>query len=184
MKRNLVLAAVLLAALSVTAADAHHTAAPTATPATTERPDFSGTWKLDYTKSKMGELPGRPHSRTDVIEHDGGKIRQVLYLDHGTSKDTTTYRYLADSSLCVNQVGDKEISSRVWWQGRSLQVHSKAKLLVFDLSLSERWVMSADRTTLAMTRHVKTPMGEDDQRLIFTRVEAPKPDAVADDRRE
>jgi hypothetical protein len=148
------------------------------------RPDFSGTWKLDYAKSKMGELPGRPRSRTDVIALHGSEIVQVLYMDHGTSKDTTTYHYVADSSLSVNQVDGKEIQSHVWWQGQSLQVKSTAKLLVFDLTLAERWVISPDRATLVMTRHVKTPMGEDDQRLIFTNLDAPKADAVADDRRE
>lgn len=181
MRRNLVLGAVLLAVVSATAAAGHHTAASKTAPSD-EHADFSGTWKLDNAKSKVGELPGRPRSRTDVIEQHGSELRQVLFLDHGATQDTTTYRYLADSSLCLNQVDGKEIQSRVWWQGRSLHLHSKAKLLVFDMTLSERWVISPDRSTLIMTRHVKTPMGEDDQRLIFTRQDAPKPDALVDDR--
>ena len=46
------------------------------------KPNFSGTWTLNVSKSDFGMLPG-PTSRTDVIEHDrriGKRSRKVRKL--------------------------------------------------------------------------------------------------------
>jgi len=133
-----------------------------------ERPDFTGTWKLDMEASEFGNIPGgHPTSRTDVIELGPKSVRQVLYLDNGGKLDTTTYRYSTDGSESVNQVAGSEIKSVVRWEGDSLHVDSRTKILLFEMKLAETWRLSADGLRLTMRRTVKYPLGEGKQVLIF-----------------
>lgn len=161
--------------LALVAAAAVAGLAPAATPgperaAVPRRPDFSGTWVLDTARSEFGSIPGgRWRSRIDHIEHRDPQLRHTLYLDTGVRRDTTRYRYTTDSARVTNRVDRNEIEARVWWEGEALRLESKTRLLVFEMTLKERWTLSADRRTLTMSRRVKYPMGEGEQRLVYAK---------------
>ena len=134
------------------------------------RPNFSGRWRLSIARSVFGKLPGgQPTARTDVIEHAGKRIRQTLYLIRGAQYDTTVYVYSTDGTPTVNRVAGTDIRSVVTWEGASLHLLSKMKVLVLDTSLDERWTLSPDGRTLTYARHVKYGIGEGDQTLKFER---------------
>ncbi len=133
-------------------------------------PRFAGTWKLSKARSRFGSIPGgTPNARTDVIEESLPHIVQTLYLLNGSRRDTTVYRYTTDGRPTVNTVDGRDIKSVVTWEGSTLHLVSTTKLLVFDMALDERWHLSADGKTLTMTRHVKYPLGQGDQTLVFER---------------
>jgi len=132
------------------------------------RPDFSGTWKLDTLRSEFGQIPGgRPRARVDVIQHREPRIRQTLFIDNWSRQDTTVYLYTSDGKPTVNRVGSQDIRSTVWWEGRILRLESKTRLLIYDMTLKERWILSADGKVLTMARRVKYPLGEGEQKLVF-----------------
>ena len=130
-------------------------------------PDFSGTWKLSMTRSSLGKTPGQPRARTDVIEHRDPRLLQTLYMEFPSHKDTTVYRYLIDSTESVNRAGSQEIKARAWWAGQVLSIDSRARILVLEATLKDRWSVSADGKALTMRRHIKSVLGEDDQILVF-----------------
>jgi hypothetical protein len=131
---------------------------------------FAGTWRLNKAKSKFGNIPGgTPVARTDVITQADPRIVQTLYMINGTRRDTTVYRYLTTGEPTVNPVDGRDIKSVVTWEGATLHLVSNTKMLVFDMQLDERWRLSPDNRTLTMSRHVKYPMGEGDQILVFDR---------------
>ena len=137
-------------------------------PAASARPNFTGTWKLSMTRSSFGKIPGgQPKARTDVIDQRDSSLVQTLYLDLPSGKDTTHYRYLSDSSECLNRVDRRDIRTRVWWEGSLLRLESHTTLFTFDMSLKERWLLSDDGKTFTMQRHAKWPMGEGVQTLLF-----------------
>ena len=144
-------------------------AAPRTAAEVSHRPNFSGTWRLDVAHSQLGKLPGQPRARTDVIEHREPEIRQTLFLDNVSRMDTTVYRYTTDGKPTVNRVDGKDIRSTVWWEGNRLRLESKTKLLVIDVSLKERWNLSADGKKLTMTRRVESQLMKGDQILVFER---------------
>lgn len=134
------------------------------------RPDFTGTWMLDTARSEFGQIPGgRPITRTDLIEHRDPVLRQTLLLSLPSGLDTTEYRYTTDSARVVHRVDSRDIEARVWWEGATLCLLSKSKIVMLEMSLGERWTLSPDGRTLVMTRRVKSPIGDGDQKLMFVK---------------
>ena len=141
-----------------------------ARPAGSARPDFSGRWVLDMKQSEFGSLPGsKPLARTDTITHREPEISHVLYLVNPASRDTTTYRYRTNGETTHSTVDGLDVQSVARWDGRALKIDSKMRVMIFDTTLNDRWELSANGDTLKMTRHLKSPMGSTDQRLIFAR---------------
>ncbi len=121
-------------------------------------------------RSSFGIIPGgKPTSRTDLIEQDGTRIKQTLFLVLGSKPDTTIYIYSTDGTPTVNKVAHSDIRSVVTWEGRTLRLRSTAKLLMLDTSLDDRWVIAPNGRELVYQRHVKFGFGEGDQTLIFER---------------
>lgn len=136
---------------------------------TSGHPVFTGRWKLALDRSVLGKLPGIPKARADSIEQRPNQIVQTLYLVLGTGPDTTVYRYRLGGEPTVNRVGTQDITSNVAWEGDTLHLLSKTKLMMLEMTLDERWKLSPKRDSLVMTRAVKYPMGEGWQRLVFVR---------------
>jgi hypothetical protein len=162
--------AVAVLALAATAPATHAAAAPApAKPAPSpRRPDFSGTWKLDVTKSEFGKVPGtRPRARTDVIEHRDPRLTQTLHLDNTTRRDTTRYSYTTDGKPCVNHVDEQKITATVRWEGTVLRLESKTKLMLLEMKLDERWTLSPDGRKLTMKRELTSSIVSGIQTLTF-----------------
>ena len=133
-------------------------------------PSFSGRWTLDMKQSEFGTLPGaRPLARTDTITHREPDVSHVLHLVNPTSLDTTVYRYRTTGEVTHSTVDGRDVQSVARWAGRALVIDSKMKMMIFDVTLNDRWELSANRDTLKMTRRVKSPLGNSDQRLVFAR---------------
>ena len=134
------------------------------------RPDFTGRWTLDMKASEFGSLPrGKPLARTDTITHREPDIGHVLYLVNPTAHDTTIYRYRTTGEPTHTTIDGRDVQSVARWEGRTLVIDSKMKMMIFDVTLNDRWDLSVNRDTLKMTRRVKSPLGASDQRLIFLR---------------
>ena len=134
------------------------------------RPDFTGRWTLDMKTSEFGTLPGgKPLARTDTITHREPDIAHVLFLENPASRDTAVYRYRTTGEPTHSTIDSRDVQSVARWEGRTLVIDSKMKMMIFDVTLNDRWDLSVNRDTLKMTRRVKSPLGASDQRLIFLR---------------
>jgi len=137
----------------------------------TARSRFAGKWRLSVDRSLFGHFPGgKPAARTDMIAfEEPHHIRQTLYLLNGQRRDTTVYLYSLDDTPTVNRVAGQDITSLVNWEGHKLHLVSTTRMMMVDMTLEERWDLNADARTLTMTRHIKYPLGEGDQKLVFER---------------
>jgi hypothetical protein len=154
-------------ATAAKAAPAPATAAPPV--ASGPKPNFTGTWKLDVTKSDFGVLPP-DNSRVYVIDHKDPAIKVAVTVDGAEGKQDFTMNYTTDGKESVNNAGGLELKSILNWDGPNLVENIKLKYQDNDVTVKDLWQLSDDGKTLTHNAHFESPMGEMDQKLIFAKV--------------
>ena len=139
-----------------------------------QKPDFSGTWKLNVVKSVFGQLPG-PESRTDVITHKEPSLSNSVTAEGAQGKQEYTVNYTTDGKEALNKVGPREIKSTLKWAGSNLVISSKFLFNDMDVTSEATWVLSPDGKTLTIDTHFTSSMGEADQKYVFEKQEGGAP---------
>ena len=148
------LRATLLAALLAAAAFAQ------------SQPNFSGTWKVNVSKSDYGMMPP-PDSRTDTIEHKGDTLNDKISAMNQQGKQDYTLIFKTDGTETVNKVADRELKVTAKWNGPALVVTTKLNLQGADIEIKSNWTLSADGATITQAAHLASPMGEMDQKIVM-----------------
>ncbi|HEX4021514.1 MAG TPA: hypothetical protein VHX63_10245 [Acidobacteriaceae bacterium] len=122
-----------------------------------EKPDFSGTWKLNVDKSDYGDLQG-PSSRTDTIEERDGEIRESVISEGRRKTQKYVLRFSTDGRKTILPAGDgirippvtlHSISAT--WQGNSLVVVEGLTHEGSDIVAKYAYTLSPDENILTMT---------------------------------
>ena len=144
-------------------------AAAAGTTASGAKPNYSGTWKLNVSKSDFGPIPG-PDSRTDIIDHQDPMLKVSTSQDGGPQgKQEYTLSITTDGKESVNTPGGLELKSTGGWDANNLVVNTKLKFQDNDVAIKTTWQLSDDGKTLTQSAHLNTPMGELDQKMVFER---------------
>jgi uncharacterized lipoprotein YmbA len=122
-----------------------------------QKPDFSGTWKLNVDQSDYGDLQG-PKSRTDTIEQHDDEITETVaavqrhkdqsYVLHFNTDGRKTV-FPPGTEIHIPPVTVQGISAS--WQGNTLVVIEWLKFDDNDLPARYVYTLSADRSKLSMT---------------------------------
>jgi hypothetical protein len=139
-----------------------------------QKPDFSGTWKLNVSKSEFGMLGG-PDSRTDVITHKEPAITDDVNAEGSQGKVQYSIKYTTDGKEVTNQINGREVRSTLKWNGAALAITSKFDFNGNPVDAQAAWALSPDGKTLTISVHYASAMGETDQKLVFDKQEAPTP---------
>jgi hypothetical protein len=131
-----------------------------------QKPDFSGTWKLNVAKSDFGVLGG-PESRTDVITHKDPSLSNSVTAEGAQGKQEYTINYTTDGKEAVNKIGPREIKSTLKWSGSSLVISSKFVYNDADVNGEATWNLSPDGKTLTVDAHFTSSLGNVDQKFVF-----------------
>lgn len=134
-----------------------------------DRPNFSGTWKLDTENSDFGAM-SKPDSGTYVLHHGGAN----LVIDLSQDGKKAHVEIITDGEERVTDSNpDTETWTRAYWAGPVLVFESRQKARPAHESSgirwTSRWSLSDDRKRLAIQKHFTTPDGEFDQKLIYDR---------------
>jgi len=131
------------------------------------KPNFSGTWTLNVSKSDFGMLPG-PTSRTDVIEHNDPVLKDTVTQETQQGPQNATLSFTTDGKEATNEQGPMTVTSTLSWDGDSLVVNSKTSVQGNDITIKQVWTLSADGKTLTQNAHLAAAaLGETDQKLVF-----------------
>jgi hypothetical protein len=149
-------------------------ALPLITAVAQQKPDFSGTWKLNVAKSDFGALPG-PESRTDVITHKDPSLSVNVTQEGADGKQQYTANYTTDGKEAVNQISGRDVKSTLKWAGSTLSMTSKLVYNGAEVTGELTWTLSADGKTRTVTIHYASTMGETDQKLVFEKQESAPP---------
>ena len=129
-------------------------------------PNLTGDWKLNLSKSDMGQMPP-PSSMTQKITHEDPKLKVAVKQSSDMGDFDWEANYTTDGKECVNTIRDNEAKSVVKWDGDALLFETKGKFGDNDFSMKDKWTLSADGKVLTVERHISSGFGEGDQKLIF-----------------
>jgi hypothetical protein len=142
-------------------------------PATAQpaRPDFTGTWTLNLSRSDYGPFPA-PARRIDVIDHRGPTL-EVTRRETNSRGEERTGRWACttDRLECTNTLGGNPLKTSVHWDGATLIGETKTIFQGQEAFIEDRWTLSADGRTLTIARHAVSPQGAVDQMFVFERAE-------------
>jgi hypothetical protein len=129
--------------------------------------DFSGTWKINATKSDFGPMPP-PDSMTEKITHQDPDLKANVATTGGAMGDMTyDVSYSTDGKETTNTVAGNDFKSSAKWEGDELVIDTKGKFNDNEFTSQDRWALSSDGKTITVTRHVSSAMGDADMKLVF-----------------
>lgn len=124
-----------------------------------DKPDFSGTWKMDPDKSLFGPVPP-PTSMTLVIDHKDPDI-SVNQSSTGPEGDQNiTAKYSTDGKEIVNSFMGSEVKSKAHWDGRMLVIESSLDAGGAPVKVTARWNLSDDGGILTEAMSISSSQGD------------------------
>jgi hypothetical protein len=130
-------------------------------------PDFSGTWKLNASKSEFGQFPA-PASFTQKITHAEPKLTVAGKMSSDMGDVEFTASYTTDGKETTNQgFGGSESKSTAKWDGDTLLMETKGTFGDNSYTMKDKWSLSADGKVLTLVRHFSSANGEMDQKMVF-----------------
>jgi hypothetical protein len=139
------------------------------------KPDFSGTWKLDPSKSQFNEYMSL-NSRTDTIAQDGDKFTQKVTASSNQGELNYTLSFTADGKpvdVPANSPGANQgvltlLRISAAWQDTSLFVSEDLNYQgQVDITTKLTYDLSKDGKTLTIESHTSTQMGDIASKLLF-----------------
>jgi hypothetical protein len=130
------------------------------------KPNFSGEYKLNTSRSEFGPMPA-PASRTDKITHDDPSLQVATRQSGQNGEVTYEARDATDGTETTNQFRSTAMKSTGKWDGDTLVITTKGSYNGGDITLADKWTLSEDGKVLTINRHVTSAMGELDQKIVF-----------------
>lgn len=136
-------------------------------------PNLSGTWVMQADKSNFGELPGipviRPQSRTDVWNHQEPRltIKRTVVTDPGPQ--SSDFVFAVDGKSYKNTVGPNELNTILKWDGQTLVMVSTISSPQGEVTITDRYTLSADGKTLNQARTYSVSGQELNQTIVLTK---------------
>jgi hypothetical protein len=132
-------------------------------PAHEVRPNFSGTWKLNLTKSKLSKQPG-PGNHLYKIKHVEPRFELVV--------QGNTFHYIIDGKVHVAYRGllDVELQmAEAYWDAETLVIETSQEIGPGGARWVSRFKLSEDGNTLGITDHFYPSRfgGPRDESLIY-----------------
>ncbi len=130
------------------------------------KPNFSGTWKMNASKSDFGPIPA-PDSQTQKINHEDPSLKLNIAESGQMGDMNFDLSYTTDGKECTNTIAGNEFKSVLKWEGDDLVIDTKGSFNGTDFTAQDRWALSGDGKTLTVQRHLSSAMGEADQKVLF-----------------
>jgi hypothetical protein len=127
-----------------------------------DKPDFTGEWKLNKSKSDLGPMADRmPDTVIVKIDHKEPEIKLSQPGMRGNTMETRmTTDGKASKSSAEGPMGPMTSTSSAKWAGESLEVKTTRSMGGNEMTQSDKWTLSADGKVLTIERQMETPMGQ------------------------
>jgi hypothetical protein len=130
--------------------------------AAADKPNFSGDWTVDLTKSDFGPIPP-PSGMTRKVDHSEPAVTVVETQTGGPQGDMViNAKYTTDGKETTNQFMGADAKSTAKWDGDALVIATNADFQGTAITLTDKWTLSADGKVMTVARHFAAPQGEAD----------------------
>jgi len=128
------------------------------------KPNFSGEWKLNVTKSNFGAIPA-PTAATRKITHAGPSLTIDETQQGGMGDQVLTRKYTTDGTETTFEANGAQIASSATWKENTIEVVSRIEGI--GLSFTDVMSLGADGKTLTSQVHITSPQGDIDITMVF-----------------
>lgn len=134
------------------------------------KPDFSGEWKLDKSKSDFGPMPVPELFERNIVHRDPSlQVTTTQTTPQGPL--TITAKHTTDGKPSTNTLkGGGDVKSTLSWLGEKLVIDSNLSVQGMDVKSKETWTLSEDRKQLFVDSQLTTPQGDFKLKLVLDRV--------------
>ena len=127
------------------------------------KPNLTGTWELNLSKSDFGSRPGPPDLTLKVRHTD-----PVMDVTQTVGGETTDLRVGTDGKEYVNRTSDgMELKTVGSWDKDVVTFTTKFDTPGGAVTFKDRLSLESEGKVMKMTRHVTGPEGENDWTLLF-----------------
>lgn len=130
------------------------------------KPNFSGDWKLNVSKSAFGEFPA-PDSLTQKVAHEDPNLKVAVKQSSERGEFEFEASYTTDGKECTNQFGPGTMKSTLKYDGETLVIVTKGAFNDNEFTMTDKWTLSEDGKVMTINRHFSSQMGEADQKLVL-----------------
>ena len=132
-----------------------------------DKPNFSGSWKMDASKSDFGPMPAPDKSERTITHTDPEmKMKSLQSGQNGDQTSETTYK--TDGEFTVKR-RNQEIKAIGKWEGAKLVVKSKFEAQGMEIASTETWSLSEDGKVLTVATALGTPQGDFEMKLVLNK---------------
>lgn len=131
-----------------------------------DRPNFTGTWKMNPDQSSFGQLP-RPVEYERRIDHKDPVIAMTVRQVSQSGEQTVDLKVRTDGQESVNTSRTGEGKTVGKWMGRDLQLTTTREVDGGQAVTREKWSLSEDGKTLTSLTEMKTPRSAFEIKLVL-----------------
>jgi hypothetical protein len=124
-----------------------------------DKPNFSGTWKMDRDKSVFGPVPPT-ESLVLAIDHKEPAISVHQTSDGPEGPRDVTSKYSTDGKESTNDFMGTPVKSKVHWDGQTLMIDSSLDAGGMEVKVASKWTLAADGKTLNDVVNISSPQGD------------------------
>jgi hypothetical protein len=154
---------VLIAALAMTIAAG---AAAADRPKASDKPNYSGEWKMNPATSNFGQFPP-PNSFVRKIEHADPTLSLVEDQSAGGTQSTTTRKITTDGKLAALELNGYAAQCSAVWDGKDIVATTNMESV--GLKFTDRMSLSADGKTLTSKVQISSSQGDGEVTIVFDR---------------
>ena len=125
-----------------------------------DKPDFSGNWKLNPSKSDLGQMPV-PDKYEMKVEHKEPVLKSTTVSVGQMGERTMEATYKTDGTESINKgFGNSDTKSTAKWDGSVLAIATQAEFQGNKMEILSKWSLAADGKTLTVEQNMKSERGD------------------------
>jgi hypothetical protein len=133
-----------------------------------DKPDFSGDWKLNASKSNFGPIPAPATYARKVTHAEPSITIEDTQTGSALGDQHDTRTYTTDGKEISYQANGADVKSGATWDGDSLQINSKVSIQDMQLVVKDKITLGDDGKTMTDSVHIAVPQqGDIDLTLVF-----------------